>query len=81
VRAQIVNRNTSANYFGPSYSDSPFRTSPTQTAAGESSMAAGQTRYLRFKLSGNPHDVPCRATITSTPAMARPGSPSQDRGL
>jgi len=64
VRGEIKNRSTNATYYGPSYSDSPFRTSPTQESAGESSMAAGQTRYLRFKLSGNPTGVPCRATIT-----------------
>jgi hypothetical protein len=64
VRGEIKNRNTNAVYYGPAYSNSPFRTSPTQTSVGESSMTAGQTRYLRFKLTNNPTGVPCRATIT-----------------
>jgi uncharacterized protein (DUF697 family) len=64
VRGQIVNRSTNANYYGPGASDSPFRASATQESAGDPSMTAGQTRYLRFKLSGNPTGVPCRATLT-----------------
>jgi len=63
VRGRIVNRDTSAGYYGPGYSNSPFRSDPTATAAGEPSLAPGDSRYLRFKLSGSPTGVPCRATF------------------
>ncbi|MBN2371152.1 MAG: hypothetical protein JXO72_11770, partial [Vicinamibacteria bacterium] len=63
VEGHIINRNTSASYYGPASSNSPFRASPTQESGGVSSMSAGQTRYLRFRLSGNPAGVPCRAMI------------------
>ena len=62
ARVQIINRSTSANYYGPFTSDSPFRDSPTSDALVDS-MATG-TKYMRYRLSGNPTGVPCRATIT-----------------
>ncbi|MBU1750827.1 MAG: hypothetical protein KKA73_24360, partial [Chloroflexi bacterium] len=63
ARCQIINRSTSANYYGPGTSNSPFRDNPTSdTLVG--SVAAGATKYMRYKLSGNPTGVPCRATIT-----------------
>ena len=64
VAGEIINRNTLAHYFGPSHSDSPFRPTPTTLMAGESSLAPGVMKYLRFKLSGAPTGVPCRAMIT-----------------
>jgi hypothetical protein len=64
VAAEIINRNTNAHYFGPSYSNTPFRPMPTTLMAGESSLAPGATKYLRFRLSGTPTGVPCLATIT-----------------
>ena len=63
VRGTIVDRSTSAGYYGPGYSNSPFRTSPTSTTAGNSSLPAGDAGFLRYKLSGSPTGVPCRATL------------------
>jgi hypothetical protein len=76
VKGEVKNRNTNAYYYSPGYSDSPFRTSATQTSAGDSSMSAGQTRYLRFKLTGNPTGVPCRATLTLYTGNGQTGASS-----
>ena len=60
----IKNRATNATYYGPAlFSNTPFRsdaTSPTLV----SSVPANTTKYMRYKLSGSPAGVPCRATIT-----------------
>jgi hypothetical protein len=63
AEASIKNRTTSAAYYGPAFSNTPFRSEPTSNAL-VSSVAAGTTRYMRYRLSGNPAGVPCRATIT-----------------
>jgi hypothetical protein len=62
ARTRVVNRDTGANYYGPGTSDSPFRASPTSNAPVDS-VAPGTTAYMRYKLAGNPTEVPCRATI------------------
>jgi hypothetical protein len=63
VQVHIVNRETGATYYGPTFSDTPFRTTATQTSAWEPAMPAGRTRYLCYQLSGKPTGVPCRATL------------------
>ena len=59
---RIKNRDTHADYYGPLHSVSPFRPDP-MSGASESSLALGATKYVRYRLSGNPGGVPCRATI------------------
>jgi hypothetical protein len=74
VAAHIVNRSNRANYYGPSYSNAPFLSSPIKSTKSYSSMSSGQTRYLQYSLSGKPAGVPCRATITLYTADDRGGS-------
>ncbi len=62
VRARIINRDTSAEYYH-AYSNEPFRANPT-TSTRVDSLAPGATAYLRYELAGHPTGVPCRATIT-----------------
>jgi hypothetical protein len=59
----IMNRDTDVHYYGPLHSDIPFRSEPV-SGTSESSLAPGVTRYMRYKLSGHPGGVPCRATFT-----------------
>lgn len=74
VAATIINRNTHANYYGPAHSDIPFRPNPTTIVAGDSSLAPGATKFLRYKLSGTPTSVPCRATIRVFTGDGKTGS-------
>ena len=63
VEARINHRFAGTNYYGPNYSDTPFRPDPTSSALGPS-LQSGTTKYLRYKLTGNPAGVPCRAGFT-----------------
>ena len=62
VAATIINSSTNANYFGPDYSNTPFRPSPNSSTQ-ESNLAPGDTKYMHYKLAGSPTAVPCRATF------------------
>jgi len=72
AQTQVVNRNTNANYYGPAYSNSIFRSTPTGSLG--SNVPVGATRYMVYILSGRPTGVPCRATITIYSADNRGGS-------
>jgi hypothetical protein len=68
-----VNRSTSANYYGPAYSDTPFHPSALSDTL-EESLDPGATKFLRYHLTGNPTGVPCRATITLYTANGKTGT-------
>ena len=62
VAATIINSSTHTNYFGPDYSNTPFRPDPTSSTQ-QSNLPSGDTKYIHYKLTGSPTGVPCRATF------------------
>jgi hypothetical protein len=54
VEAHIQERVTDDSLYGPSYSNAPFFSSPTQTSGGNERMSSGGSQYLRYKLTEKP---------------------------
>ena len=73
VEGQVRDPGAGTNLYGPGYSPSPFRDSPTSNTLVDS-LAPGATKYLRYRLTGATSGTATAATIKLYASNDRSGA-------